>query len=429
MSPAAAAEPFLRFRSGAGEHLFVTAYSRLFDLAPDVMDEEVTGGKMLRSLGRPAPGQAPLDLVPHVEPQSISLNVSASCNLACTYCYAGQGAFGGRQPRGMDWATARAAIDALLDRADRKRTITIGFIGGEPFVARALIHQCVAHASAIAERDQLDLRFSVTTNGTLLLDEDRALLRGHPFAVTVSIDGDRRSHDRQRPARGGRGSWAAAVRGIAPLLNEPGLARIAARVTVARDDMDLPRQFEALVEAGFAEIGFSPLRRSPAADQGLAGEDWQTYRGALERVAEAELARARSGAPIRLTNLAVALKEIARGAASPYPCGAGGGYFSVAADGSWYACHRAIGEEQYRLGDSRALDAAARRRFLIAHHVDADTNCERCWARYLCSGGCHHERAARTGASCDFIRDWLRFCLIAFCEGRHSNICGEVSSG
>ena len=413
-------QPHLRFRSAAGEHLFLAAYSRLFDLPDDPgLAAEATGRDALARLAMPAPGEQALDLVPDVAPQSISLNVSASCNLACSYCYAGQGGFGGRQPRGMDWETARQAIDALLKRADPKRTITIGFLGGEPFVARELIHRCVHHAAAIGERGGLDIRFSVTTNATLLRDEDRALLRAHRFAVTVSIDGDREAHDRQRPAQGGRGSWNAAVRRITPLLLEPGLARIAARATVTRNDLDLPRQFAALVEAGFDEIGFSPLRRSAAGNAGLEGADWRPYLASLEAVAQGELARAQRGLPIRLTNLAVALKEIARGAASPYPCGAGGGYFSVGSDGGWYACHRAIGDEAYRLGDGERLDAAARRKFLISHHVDSDTDCTTCWARYLCSGGCHHERSARTKASCDFIRSWLEYCLIAFCEARH----------
>jgi uncharacterized protein len=128
------------------------------------------------------------------------------------------------------------------------------------------------------------------------------------------------------------------------------------------------------------------------------------------------LKRFRRGLPIRLTNLAVALKQLHRGASSPYPCGAGGGYFSVSSQGRWYACHRAIGERAYELGSNEGLDEARRRDFLLQRHVHAQTACGSCWARYLCSGGCHQEAAARTPASCDFIRGWLDFCLKAYCE-------------
>lgn len=410
--------PHLAFSSARGDHLFVAAYGRLFDIPPgatlDPTDPEDQA--LLQTLSRPGPQDDDLELRPTVAPQSISLNVSASCNLACGYCYAGQGGFGGRQAAGMDWPTARRAVDQLLATAERGRPITIGFIGGEPFVNRGLIHQVTRYAAARGAAEALDVRFSVTTNATLLREEDHDLLRRHPFAVTVSLDGDAVTHDRQRPARGGRGSWRQAVRAVRPLLGAPGLARIAARATVTRDDMDLPKLFDALAAAGFGEIGFSPLREGHGAQSGLRPEDWPTYLASLERLAAAELGRAAMGEPIRLTNLAVALKQIHRGAASPYPCGAGGGYFSVGGDGAWYACHRAIGEDAFRLGDSNGLDEIARAAFLDERHVDRDIDCRTCWARYLCSGGCHHERSARTPASCDFVRGWLRFCLTAYCE-------------
>jgi uncharacterized protein len=57
-----------------------------------------------------------------------------------------------------------------------------------------------------------------------------------------------------------------------------------------------------------------------------------------------------------------------------------------------------------------------RRRFLEDRHVHAQTDCRTCWARYLCSGGCHQEAESRTAESCDFVRGWLEFCLTAYCE-------------
>src|ERR1700733_11064078 len=98
--------------------------------------------------------------------------------------------------------------------------------------------------------------------------------------------------------------------------------------------------------------------------------------------------------------------QIHAGASSPYACG--GGYFSVAADGDWYACHRAVGDERYRLGSASTLDENRRRLFLEARHVHAKADCRLCWARYWCSGGCQQEAQVRSVASCDFIRDWLR---------------------
>jgi uncharacterized protein len=297
--------------------------------------------------------------------------------------------------------------------------ITIGFLGGEPFLNRKLLHACVRYACEQGGRRNLDVRFSVTTNGTLLRPEDVTLLRAHRFAVTVSIDGGATIHDLHRTAAGTKtiGSFESLRRSITPLLNDPGQTQIAARATVTRQDLDLRRRFHDILDIGFSEVGFAPLRIDKNQfDNALREHDWPTYFEALKCVATGEIARAGMGAGIRLTNLAVALKQIARGASSPYPCGAGGEYFSVAADGKWYACHRAIGTASFEMGDTSQLNDDLRWAFLRSRHVHALEPCRTCWARYMCSGACHQEASKRSDAACDFIRAWLEFCCAVYCD-------------
>jgi uncharacterized protein len=415
-----AAPMFHRFRSDGGEHLLIIPYSRLFDLSPELARILDGGGAasddLVGALAGPATGEDSLDDVVAPQPQSISLNVSSSCNLSCSYCYAARGGFEGAQNEPMNWETARAAIDALLARADAAAPITVGFLGGEPFVNRALLHACVQYAQEQGARNALDVRFSVTTNGTLLHPEDIALIRAHRFAVTVSIDGGAEVHNRQRPSRGKIDSFTRLRQAVAPLLAEPGRAQIAARATVTRHDFDLSRRFADILAIGFREVGFAPLRMDKGRGDALREHDWPVYLDALKRVSRSEIARARAGATIRLSNLAIAIKQIARGASSPYPCGAGGGYFSVAADGRWYACHRAIGARDFEMGDSTRLDGERRHAFLKRRHVHAQEACRTCWARYLCSGACHQEATARTESACGFIRGWLEFCLGTYCD-------------
>jgi uncharacterized protein len=410
---------FKVFRSAVGEHLLIVPHSRIFDLTPDLMigpDTTALPTPLLSALADAANGEEPLESVVEPAPQSLSLNVSSSCNLACSYCYAARGSFQGAQPDPMPWEVARAAIDKLLCDADPKAAVTVGFLGGEPFVNRRLIHRAVEYAAVEGRRRGLDVRFSVTTNGTLLNADDVQLLRNHRFAVTVSVDGGEQIQNLQRPAPAGqKQSYDLLREATRPLLADPGLAIIAARATVTRSDLNLLERFSAILSLGFGEVGFAPLRAAKPGDA-LREEDWPRYLDALLAVAKAELQRARNGASIRLTNFAVALKQLYRGASSPYPCGAGGGYFSVAANGDWYACHRAIGTTAFRMGDNTGLDSDRRKEFLLERHVHSQAACRTCWARYLCSGGCHQEASSRTDSSCGFIRGWLEFCLGAYCE-------------
>jgi uncharacterized protein len=406
-----------RFRSETGEHLLVIPFTRLFDV-PEEADSD--GGEdlamQISALAKPSIHEAPLEGIPEPNPQNLSLNVSSTCNLSCGYCYAARGAFGGAQKQPMSWPTARMAIDRLLSQAERTRPVTIGFLGGEPFANRSLIRRSVAYAAEQGNRLGFDVRFSVTTNGTLLRSSDLELLRSHPFAVTVSLDGGSNLQDAQRPKLKGGGSFRAAAAGVAGLLQTPGLARVSARATVTRHDMNIRERLASIADMGFTEIGFSPLRVGPAGAGALEQDDWGRYLHAMIEAARAEIQRAKQGLPVRLGNLLTAMRQIHAGASSPYPCGAGGGYFSVAVDGKWYACHRAIGNEAYALGDNEGLNRPKRLAFIKERHVHAQTDCRSCWARYLCSGGCHQEASSRSQASCDFIRGWLDYCLKCYCD-------------
>jgi uncharacterized protein len=400
--------------------------SQLYEVDPELFARLEAGEpeasvelRALSDAARPPEGTR----TPLPAPASVSLNLAQACNLACHYCYADEGRFQG-DSRLMPEHVALAAIDRALEEA-RGARITLGFIGGEPFLNRAVLHRSVAHARARAAGLGVQVGFSLTTNGTLLRPEDLELLRDNPFAVTVSLDGDAAMHDRHRPARDGRGSHARAMEALAPLLAAPGRARVVARATVTRDDLRVAERVAALLDAGFQEAGVSPVRTGPDAALPLRREDWGPFLAEMIRAAEAELTRVRARRgeePLRFSNLGIALKEIHRGACRPLPCGAAQGYVSVSAEGRYFTCHRTIDDPRFALGDlSRGPDAGARKRFVLARHVDRQEPCRSCWARYLCGGGCHAEVVSAGREGCDYIRGWLEFCLRA-----HNDIASEL---
>ncbi|MGI9000919.1 MAG: radical SAM protein [Pseudonocardia sp.] len=411
-SEATSADPtgWRTFRSRVGTHVLVLRGSQILDVDPATADA-LDDAALAEYLDHGA--DLGLSAVPAVAPQSISLNVTSACNLACSYCYADRGRFGGAQGGAMGPRAAEEAIEKLLASCDRRAPVTIGFMGGEPFLHPALLAHVVDYASRRAGEVGQRVGFSVTTNGTRLTPADLDLVRSHPFAVTVSIDGGRATHDRLRLTVNGEGTWDEVLANVGPLLAEPGYASVTARATVWRDDLDLVGRHAALTAVGFTSIGFSPVRLGWGA---LRDEDWPRWTAASIALGEQELAAVRAGAETTFDNFAVALRRLHAGSSSPFPCGAGGGYASVSTDGQWYACHRAVGSPEYALGDATThVDPARQLRFLTERHVERVEPCRSCWARYLCSGGCHQEASTRTDAACDAIRSWLEFCLDAYC--------------
>lgn len=399
------------FRSRLGEHVLVLQGSQILDLPPGTDAADLDPAELDPYLAHGA--GLGLGRVPEVAPQGMSLNLTSGCNLGCRYCYADRGRFGGAQRGAMCAATAEAAVDALFAGCDPTAPVTVGFLGGEPFLRAELLHHVVEYAEGRAAERHLQVGFSVTTNGTRLRPVDHALVRARPFAVTVSIDGGRRVHDRLRHDLLGRGTFDDVLAAVGPLLADPGAATVSARATVTADDLDLAGRYDDLTAAGFRRIGFSPVRLGFGA---LGDADWPRWTAASITLGERALADLRAGRETGFDNFTTALRRLHAGSSSPFPCGAGGGYASVSTEGRWYACHRAVGNEEYALGDrATPVDPRRQRTFLTLRHVERIEPCSGCWARYLCSGGCHQEASARTDASCTAIRSWLDFCLDAYC--------------
>lgn len=418
--PPAGGGPAFHLVPGPRPLALVVEGSQLYEIDAELAARLAAGDagarEELLACGAGAPALRLEEVTPPPAITALSLNLAQACNLSCSYCYADEGRFRGAA-RQMSEAVALAAIDRLLATAAGGR-VTVGFIGGEPFLNRATLHACVAHARARAAQVGATVGFSVTTNGTLLTDEDLGLLRDNGFVVTVSLDGDAATHDRHRPDRHGGGSHARALAALGPLLADPGPARVTARATVTRDDLRVAERVRAMIDAGFLEAGVSPARTGPAPELRLRDGDWAPFLAEMVRAADAELARVRRcGEPLRFSNLATALQQIHRGSCRPLPCGAAYGYASVSAEGRYYTCHRTLDDPRFALGDlGSGPSFAARSRFLASRHVDTQEPCRSCWARYLCGGGCHAEVVAAGRDGCDYVRGWLDHCLRTYIE-------------
>jgi len=147
------------------------------------------------------------------------LEVTQQCNLRCKYC-----AFGGsfkdhrtHSSRSMSIDTLEAAILAAIDHSVDMDSISIGFYGGEPLLSLDLVE----HAVAFARRHSAGkpLRFSLTTNATLLEETTAEFFRDNDFSVLVSIDGPKQMHDRYRVHADGRGSYDETIEGLKVLLD------------------------------------------------------------------------------------------------------------------------------------------------------------------------------------------------------------------
>lgn len=127
----------------------------------------------------------------------ITLQVTQQCNFRCEYCvYSGTYLNRSHSSKRMKFSTAAKGIDFLINNSKNNNTICISFYGGEPLLEFDLIKQCIEYAEEKA--DGKNLIFSMTTNASLLTTEIAQYLNDHNVNLTISLDGPKEIHDKNR---------------------------------------------------------------------------------------------------------------------------------------------------------------------------------------------------------------------------------------
>lgn len=402
--------------SEIGRHLLVVDGSRLYDVSTDLALDGATLRGVVESIA-PVTSRR-IDGTPLAPPplQTLSLNVAQACNMSCGYCYAGQGEFGGTA-RLMPVEVARAAVDRLIADSRPGAALMVGFMGGEPFLNRSVLHDIMPYAEHAAGSAGRTMRFSLTTNATLLVEDDVKLLHRHDVQVAVSIDGPRDINDAVRPLNDRGSAYDRLVASLGLFRQHGRPHRLSARITVTPASRDLPGILSHVLSLGFEHAGFSPVLVSPTPRHAFSPDDFQWFLAEMKACGKKAKDAILAGTRYPFSNFETALHEIHRGSHRPYPCGAGAAYLSVDADGGLFSCHRLVGDPRHCHGDVwHGTDDRSREDHLGTRHVDRQDPCRACWARYLCGGGCYHEVDRRGRPSCDYIRGWLDFCLASYVE-------------
>jgi uncharacterized protein len=415
------------FSEGGQAHLFIADGSRIYDidqkareLILEMQQGLIPGGKdqqritnLLGELKLTEDLYIRKDIIQVPKLNSISINVAQVCNMSCGYCYANEGKFGGASAM-MKPQIAIDAVDKLFSESGDDAPLLVGFMGGEPLLASELIHETVKYAWNKAQKLSKKIAFSITTNATLIFEADAILFSSYPFTVTVSIDGNEAVHNILRKMQNGKDSYQKVMNGLR-LLKKHRPSKLNARVTVTPQSGRLLPLLDNLISLGFDDVGFSAVLVSPDKSYSFTKADFDRFTEHMIECGEHTLEEWKAGRPYPFGNFVTALEEIHKGTHRPYPCGAGAGYMSVNTKGDLYACHRLIDDPDFLMGNIyNAIDNNSRLALLENKQVDTQEPCNTCWARYLCGGGCYHEIKHRGRVACDYIRDWLSFCLSAY---------------
>jgi uncharacterized protein len=140
----------------------------------------------------------------------ITVLTTLQCNFSCEYCYQGDRGDTSQPGQSMSLDTATDVAVWVARQVDtvRPERLVLTFFGGEPLLNTTAMYALAGACQRIARARGIDQRINIITNGLLLSPDivNRMLPLGLN-GIKVTLDGDRETHDRVRPARGGQGTF------------------------------------------------------------------------------------------------------------------------------------------------------------------------------------------------------------------------------
>lgn len=341
------------------------------------IDELIKGGSLFSDM----PLLSGYDENKDVRLKALCLHMAHTCNLKCSYCFAGDGEYSGGRSL-MPLETAKKSVDLLLSKSGHKKNIEIDFFGGEPMLNFDTIKKTVEYTLKEQEKYGKTVHFTITTNATIMSDEDADFINKHMDNVVLSLDGRKHIHDKFRRFGNGKGSYDEVLPNIKKIIEGRKGKSYFVRGTYTGCNLDFSNDVKHIAALGFKEISIEPVT---GGEFELTSDEVETAAVEYEKFA-AEYALQSDYRfyhfNINLYNSPCIFKRITA-------CGAGFEYGAVTPDGEIYACHRLVGVPEFKMGT--VFDGELSKELAVKmknNNVLSIEKCKECWAKFFCSGGC-----------------------------------------
>lgn len=329
--------------------------------------------------------------------KALCLHVAHTCNLNCEYCFASQGKYHGERAL-MPFEVGKRAIDFLVENSGTRHHLEVDFFGGEPLMNFDVVKRIVAYARSIEKEHGKLFRFTLTTNGMLIDDDVIDFANREMDNVVLSLDGRKEINDHFRKTIGGVGSYDIIVPKFQKLVEARKGEKYYMRGTFTHRNPDFTNDIQTMLDLGFNELSMEPVVCPPTDKYALDENDKQIIFKEYEKLANMMIERRKEGRPFTFYHYMLDLE----GGPCIYKrisgCGSGTEYMAVTPTGELYPCHQFVGNKDYLMGDvwQGVVRTDIRDKFKKCNAYSRK-ECEECWARLYCSGGCAANAFNATG--------------------------------
>ncbi|NLE25117.1 MAG: thioether cross-link-forming SCIFF peptide maturase [Clostridiaceae bacterium] len=320
--------------------------------------------------------------------KALCLHIAHDCNLRCSYCFAGTGEYMGHRSL-MSLEVGKKAIDFLIENSGNRRNLEVDFFGGEPLMNFDVVKGIVDYAKEREKESDKNFRFTITTNAMLLDDEKRAYINENMHNVVLSLDGRKEVNDAVRKRVDGTGSYDRILPLTKKMVEERGGQQYYVRGTFTRKNLDFGADVLHLADLGFDQISIEPVVAAKDSGLDIRNEDLETVFSEYERLAKEYVDRRNNGKWFNFFHFMIDLEGGPCIAKRMRGCGSGTEYLAVSPEGELYPCHQFVGHKEFYLGNIfDGLNGNPIRETFRETNVYTKPQCDSCWAKFYCSGGC-----------------------------------------
>ena len=320
--------------------------------------------------------------------KALCLHIAHDCNLRCRYCFADEGEYHGRKAL-MSFEVGKKALDFLVANSGSRKNLEVDFFGGEPLLNFDVVKKITAYGRSIEKEHNKHFRFTLTTNGVLLNDDVAEFARAELDNVVLSLDGRREVHDRMRPFPGGQGSYDVVLPKFREFVKKREGRQYYLRGTFTQFNKDFAADVLHMADLGFDQLSIEPVVAPDEEPYALHEEDVPYICEQYDLLAREMIRREKEGKGFQFFHFMIDLS----GGPCVYKrlsgCGSGTEYLAVTPWGDLYPCHQFVGQEEFLLGN---VDDGIVRKDIVNRfktvNVYAKKECQDCFARFYCSGGC-----------------------------------------
>ena len=320
--------------------------------------------------------------------KAMCLHVAHSCNMDCEYCFAGKGEYHGDAGL-MSYETGKKAIDYLIENSPGRKNLEVDFFGGEPLLNWQVIKKLVDYGRSLEKSTGKNFRFTLTTNGLLIDDDVIDFCNREMSNVVLSLDGSRDTNDRMRKTKQGKGTYDLIVDKFIDFAKRRGQKDYYMRGTFTGKNLHFAEDIIHMANLGFKELSMEPVVAPEHVSYALKDGDKDILLVEYEKLALEMIKRRKSGNSFNFYHFNVDFEGGPCIAKRVSGCGVGTEYIAVTPEGDIYPCHQFVGDKDFLMGN--LIDGIKNpnvRKLFAECNVYSHEECENCFARLYCSGGC-----------------------------------------